>query len=52
VYVDGWLYKQKQSGYITNVWRAAGVSPFQAVNDTLHQRLAARFPLAAHDAPS
>jgi hypothetical protein len=52
VYVDGSLYKQKQSGYITNVWRAAGVSPFQAVNDTLHQRLAARFPLAARDAPS
>jgi len=44
VYVDGWTWRS-DGNYTSNVYRRAGVSPFQDVNDTLYQRLASRFPV-------
>jgi hypothetical protein len=44
VYVDGWTWKSNKQ-YITNTYRPSALSSFQAVNNTLHQRLASRFPV-------
>jgi hypothetical protein len=42
--VDGWTWKSNKQ-YITHPYRSPALSSFQAVNNTLHQRLAARFPI-------
>jgi len=49
VYVDGWTWKSNNQ-YITHPYRSSEVSSFQAVNNTLYQRLASRFPIEDNDA--
>lgn len=44
VYIDGWTRKSNKK-YITNAFRFSELSSFQEVNNTLHQRLASRFPI-------
>lgn len=44
VYVDGWTWKSNNQ-YITHPYRSFALSSLQAVNNTLHQRLASRFPI-------
>jgi hypothetical protein len=44
VYVDGWTWHSSKH-YITHPYRSPAVSSSQAVNHTLYQRLASRFPV-------
>jgi hypothetical protein len=46
VYVDGWTWKSNKQ-YIVNPYRLSELSSLEAVNNTLHQRLASRFPAQA-----